>query len=75
MEHHPVSSSLISSIAHDGDILEVVFNSGQTYRYSGVTPEEFAALKDAKSIGRHFGTHIRGQYQHERIEEEKESSE
>ena len=75
MEHTPVTSSLISSIAHDGETLEVVFNSGQKYRYVGVTPEDFAALKDAKSIGRHFGANIRGKYAHERVEEEKESSE
>ena len=73
MNHLPVRSSLITSIAHDGDTLEIVFNNGQRYQYKGVTTEDFAAFRDAKSVGRYFGENIRGRFAHERIEEEKET--
>ncbi len=72
MNHFPVRSSLITSIAHDGATLEVVFLNGQKYRYKGVTADDFAAFRDAKSVGRHFGENIRGRFAHERIEDEKE---
>ena len=40
--------------------------------FSGISDSDFAAFKDAKSVGRYFGENIRGRFAHERIEEEKE---
>jgi len=61
MQLTPVSSSSIDAIGHDADsnTLQVRFASGQTYEYSGVTPEEHEALRTAPSVGAHFAKHVR----------------
>ena len=48
-------------------ILEVVFNSGDRYRYFGVPPEEYEALMNAESIGQYMHKHIIGHYEYERV--------
>ena len=62
MEHIPVKSSSIQSIAHDPatNTLEVRFASGDTYAYAGVDVATFEQLRDAESVGKHFQRHIRG---------------
>jgi hypothetical protein len=60
MNHQPVKSSHIRSIAHEGTTLEVEFLNGTKYQYVGVTPEEHGDLMSAESIGTHFAKHIRG---------------
>lgn len=60
MTRTPVTSSLIRSLGHEGDVLEVEFSSGRIYQYHGVSPEQAEALRTAPSIGQHFATHIRG---------------
>jgi hypothetical protein len=62
MIRQPVTSSFISSIGHDGGVLEVEFTNGKVFRYAGVSPETYQALVTAPSIGRHFGAHIRGKF-------------
>ena len=62
MQHTPVTSSFIESVAHDGDTLQVKFASGKIVTFAGVPAEEHAKLMGAESIGRHFGQHIRGKY-------------
>jgi hypothetical protein len=64
MTRDAVSSSSIKSIGHDGDTLEVEFHSGKVYRYAGVSATDAAALIGAKSIGKHFGAHVRGKFDH-----------
>jgi hypothetical protein len=65
MSMTPVSSSSIQAVGYDEDsrTLHVRFNSGHTYSYSNVDPEEHRALVSAKSIGAHFSKHIRPHYQ------------
>ena len=68
MNHTPVTSSNIKSVAHDGtDVLEVTVRSGQTHRYHGVSPERHQALLKAESVGRHFHEYIRGKYPSEKM--------
>ena len=61
----PVESSQIHSIGHDAatNTLAVRFKRGGQpaglYHYSGVTADDFNAFKGAKSIGAHFGKHIK----------------
>jgi len=64
MQHTPVKSSFIESIAHDEDsaTLQVRLKSGHTYEYTGVGDHEHAELMSATSIGQHYNTHIVGQY-------------
>jgi hypothetical protein len=73
IELTPVVSSQIAAIGHDAasNTLAVKFSSGSTYHYSGVSAEDFAAFKDADSIGSHFGKTIRGKFDSVRLPEEK----
>jgi hypothetical protein len=48
-------------------ILEVVFNSGDRYRYLGVPPAEYEGLMNAESIGRYMHMHVIGHYDYERV--------
>src|SRR5262245_64035353 len=52
----PVESSMIQAVGYDPKtrILEVVFNSGQTYCYDDVPPEVHQALMAADSKGQYM---------------------
>lgn len=65
MNLEPVDSSFISAIGHDPetDTLHVQMTNGKTYTYAGVDRQQHAELLKAKSIGQHFGRHIRAQYE------------
>lgn len=70
MEWHPVDSSQIQSVAHDPETktLHVKFHHGDSiYQYTGVTPEIFANLKGAESVGKHFNAHIRNNFPFKKI--------
>jgi len=56
MERIAIKSSLLASIGYDPatKVLEVEFKRGSIYQYSGVEPENYSALMEAKSIGSHF---------------------
>lgn len=64
MRRKPIDSSAIASVGYDPEkeTLEVEFQSGNVYRYSGVPEEIYEDLLRARSKGRFFGTFIRGQY-------------
>ena len=49
----PVESSMIQAVGYDPEtrILEIVFNSGQTYCYDDVPPEVHQELMAADSKG------------------------
>jgi hypothetical protein len=47
--------------------LEVVFNSGDRYRYLDVPPSEYEGLMNADSIGQYMHKHIIGRYDYERV--------
>lgn len=68
----PVESSNIKAIGYDpaNKVLKVQFLSGVTWQYSGVPPEEHAALMDAESKGSYFARHIRDLYEASAVEEE-----
>jgi hypothetical protein len=48
-------------------VLEVVFNSGDRYRYNGVPPSTYEELMQAESIGQYMHRNIIGRYDYERI--------
>lgn len=64
MERTPVTSSNICSIGYDAEsqVLEVEFNSGAIYQYSGVPSGEFESLMNADSKGKYLGANIKGRY-------------
>lgn len=57
-------SSTIHSHGYDEptSTMTIKFHSGSTYRYEGVSPEDYAAFAGAESVGKHFGAHIRNKY-------------
>ncbi|HEY7494173.1 MAG TPA: KTSC domain-containing protein [Candidatus Tectomicrobia bacterium] len=61
-----VASSMIHAVGYERATrtLEVVFNSGQTYQYSDVPPEEYAGLRAATSKGSHMRAHIIDMYEY-----------
>lgn len=61
MEMHAVKSSQIEEIGHDAktNTMAVKFHGGAIYHYHDVSPTSFNALKGAKSVGAHFGQHIK----------------
>ena len=48
-------------------VLEVVFNSGDRYRYLDVPLAEYEGLMSAESIGKYMREHIIGHYDYERV--------
>jgi hypothetical protein len=69
MKMHPVDSSVISHVGYDseGETLRLQFHSGRTYDYSGVTSEQHAGMMAAPSLGKHFGSEIRGKFPHSEV--------
>lgn len=61
MERLPVSSSNLASIGYDanGAVLEVEFNHGGIYQYSGVPEEIFQGLMSAGSHGTYFDKFVK----------------
>lgn len=62
MERQSVTSSNVKSVGYDAQarVLEVEFQNGAVYQYEDVPSDVHAELLAAPSIGRAFGTLIRG---------------
>ncbi|KAB8140354.1 KTSC domain-containing protein [Chloroflexia bacterium SDU3-3] len=60
MELIKVESSMIQAVGYDAEaqMLEVVFNSGKSYRYTGVPPTVYNELLAASSKGQYMQAHI-----------------
>lgn len=61
MERLPVQSSDLASVGYDAETLtlEVEFNSGSIYQYSGVPLDIYEGLMSAGSKGRFFNQFIK----------------
>lgn len=64
MDRQRVRSSNVRSIGYDAtsSTLEVEFNSGGVYQYSGVPEAVYAALMRASSKGSYLNGHIKDRY-------------
>lgn len=64
MQRQRVNSSDIFSVGYDANlsILEIEFNSGGIYRYSGVSSVVHAGLMGASSHGTYFHQNIKDAY-------------
>jgi hypothetical protein len=64
-----VESSMIHAVGYDPEerILEIVFNTGRTYQYFDVPPEEYEGLLNAESKGRYFLANIRDVYDYSQV--------
>lgn len=64
MERISVASSNISAIGYDpsSETLEVEFNSGAVYQYTGVSQGEYDGFIGADSKGKYFAANIKNRH-------------
>ncbi len=67
MDMQPVVSSDLHSVGYAEGVLRIRFNSGGTYRYTGVPERVFRGLIAAQSHGRFFYANIKGCYPYSKI--------
>ncbi|MGH1394583.1 MAG: KTSC domain-containing protein [Trichormus sp.] len=60
----PVNSSMANAVGYcsEEQVLQLEFQNGAIYQYSGVEPETWQDLQSADSIGRFYNQNIKGQY-------------
>lgn len=63
----PVSSSDISSVGYENNILCIIFNSGGKYIYHNVPLDVYNSLLSAPSHGKFFHAYIKGRYSYEKL--------
>ena len=68
MQHVPVVSSSLASVAYDplSWVLEVRFRRGGRYRYYGVAPHLYQQLLHADSKGQFFNRYVKDSYRYSR---------
>ena len=66
----PVRSSMLRRVRYDpkSRFLDVVFRTGETYRYKNVPLDEYNKLMNAESHGKYMQTHIIDHYETIRLE-------
>ena len=64
-----VESEMLIAAGYDkrSRILQVIFRTGETYRYKGVPSSEYDGLMSADSKGKYMHRHIIGHYDYERV--------
>ena len=64
MMRKPVNSSNLESVGYEpsSKTLEIEFNSGGVYQYSGVPPQAYSGLMNAASHGKYFHQNIKDRY-------------
>ena len=69
MEMRPVDSSNLRSVGYDEGLghLYVEFQTGATWRYTGVSAQQHEALLAAPSVGSYFSKNIRNAHAGERV--------
>jgi hypothetical protein len=67
MRRMTVASSLIRSIGHEINILEIEFHNGEVYQYSDVPPMVYNSMLNSKSQGVNFKTFIKGKYTEKQV--------
>lgn len=67
----PVESEMLEYVRYDKDAqhLDVIFRTGDKYRYFGVPPFEYEGLMSAESLGKYMHKRILGdRYEYERLD-------
>src|SRR5882672_4177063 len=67
----PVNSSMLRRVRYDPKqrFLDVVFRTGETYRYKDVPLDEYHKFMTAESLGRYMQMHIIDHYETIRLED------
>jgi hypothetical protein len=66
-----ISSSMLRRVRYDSKnrFLDVIFKTGERYRYKGVPPDEYNGLMNAESHGKYMQRHIIDHYETVRLED------
>lgn len=64
-----VESSNINLVGFDGNKLYVQFKNGGLYSYSDVHSNDYNKLKEADSVGKFLNTHIKPNFEFEKLED------
>lgn len=69
MKRIAVNSTVLASVGYlkGKKLLEIEFNSGGIYDYTGVPKWEYEALMHAESHGKYFTSRIRNEYSYKRV--------
>ena len=69
VKRQPVKSRILKSVGYDDTtkILEIEFQSGLVYQYSGVPPKVYADLMRSSEIGKYFSDKVRTQFQTKQV--------
>ena len=69
VKKQPVKSRILKSVGYDDTtkILEIEFQSGLVYQYSGVPPKVYADLMRSSEIGKYFSDKVRTQFQTKQV--------
>ena len=64
LERQPVKSRILRSVGYDATtkILEIEFQTGLVYQYSGVPPKVYKDLMSSDAIGKYFSEKIRNRF-------------
>ena len=65
-----VDSDMLVAVRYDENTrhLDVIFRTGEKYRYLKVPPLEYTALMSAKSIGQYMHKRVIGRYDYEHLD-------
>ena len=66
----PLKSEMLVAVRYDEEAqhLDVIFRTGEKYRYLRVPPFEYEGLMSAESHGQYMHKRILGRYDYERID-------
>ena len=69
MERISVNSSNVSSVGYDADsqTLEIEFNNGGVYQYSGVPESVYEGMMGADSKGKYIHANIKNTYPYSKL--------
>jgi KTSC domain len=75
MQPVPLESTLLASVSYDGQrhLLDVVFRSGELYRYFNVPSACYQGLLGADSKGNYFNLNIRNCFPYQHLSPESSS--
>lgn len=69
VERQPVKSRILRSVGYDDTtkILEIEFQTGLVYQYSGVPPKVYKDLMHSNEIGKYFSDKVRPLFQTKQV--------
>ena len=69
LERQPVKSRILRSVGYDDSTknLEIEFQTGLVYQYSGVPPKVYMDLMRSSEVGKYFSEKVRPRFQTKQV--------